>query len=285
MKRTAKFVLSLGLVLSMLLSLMVVAFASDPSVYEGYKKSKLTLKNVNELSEYMYLGKNGGSKGPIMIAPAKYTNNLGNTHNVYLVVLSDTEITDEDGNLMLLDQTTDPLTDIMVGFNMDNDYFDNAKKVILKKIPKGSKIIFAGHSLGGMVEQQLAADKQIQKRYQILYTIVTGTPAILPGEQEGDVVRLGDTHDIVNYASYVLFTDPDTQFNDLKQEDGGYRYDILFKAHRYSYRSNKVWKKYDVRGKKNGKAKLVVNMKKLKYYKSTYNGIAILGEIPQESVN
>jgi len=280
MKRTWKTLTSILLTLVLLVSTAVVAFASDPSVYLGYKGDTLKLKNMNELSEYMYLGKNGGSKGPIMIAPATYKHN-GKKYSVYLVVLSDTEITDEDDNLMLLDQTTDPLTDIMVGFNMDNDYFDNAKEVLMKKVPKGSRIIFAGHSLGGMVEQQLAADSAIQKRFKILYTVTTGTPAILPGEQEGDVIRLGDTHDIVNYASYVLFTDPDYQINTLVTEDGGYSYDILFKAHRYSYRENKVWKKYDVRGTKNGKDTLTVNMKKLKYYKSTYNGIAILNAAPQ----
>lgn len=275
MKKTAKAILSAALTLLLMTALLTatLAEAADPSRYLETTGSKVTLKTAQDLIEYAYLGRNGGKKGPITITKGTLKEGKESC-TVYLVGLSDTELVDEH-YLPVLGQTTGFDTDFIVGMEQKNDYERNAEAAIKKTVPKGSNLIFTGHSLGGMVGQQLAADPQIQKKYNVLYTICFGTPAVFPGEQEGKVVRFGDTHDIVPYLSIETLKDYEFQDSTLIKEDGGYRYDILFSAHRKSYREAPEWTKYDVLGQEGGSAKLGLNYKSIRYFKSCYRGITI----------
>ncbi len=71
---------------------------------------------------------------------------------------------------------------------------------------RGSNLVVTGHSLGGMVAQQVAADSTIKKNYNVLNTVTFGSPLINGFQREGTVKRLGDTSDPVPYLSLTTFT-------------------------------------------------------------------------------
>ena len=97
-------------------------------------------------------------------------------------------------------------TDLLVGFEQDNRYIQNVRAAILNNVPAGSNLLVTGHSLGGMVAQQVAADSQIKSNYNVLNTVTFGSPLIDGFQREGTVKRLGDTSDPVPYLSLTTFT-------------------------------------------------------------------------------
>lgn len=201
--------------------------------------------------------------GPISITKGKLTYKRfwwTKTKDVYLVCLSGT---DTDAK----NQTTGWWTDLLVGFERDNKYTKNAVNVIESNIPKGSNIILAGHSLGGMVAQTLAADKTIKKDYNVLNTVTFGSPLIDGMHREGDIERLGDKHDIVPYLSKSTLTRPIWQVAGLNREDGGYGRHII-DAHCQSYQRDDVWGAYDPAGDKNGGRTLTVDFSTTQFFHS-----------------
>lgn len=184
------------------------------------------------------------------------------TKDVYLVSCSGT-----DTNVQ--NQTTDWWTDLLVGFEQDNQYARNIKGAILASIPAGSNIIVTGHSLGGMVAQQISADKEIKNSYNVLNTVTFGSPLIDGFEREGMVKRLGDTSDIVPYASVSTLYNVVWQAAGLNREDGGYSvWDLNFSAHRFSYQRASVWGAYDPCGEKNTGRELTLDFSTTRFFKS-----------------
>lgn len=212
---------------------------------------------ANQIAEICYQGYNEGVYGPIVVTKGTLENGWFNKKTVYLVALSGTEFVDN--------QSTGVLTDLKVGFNQNNPYLRNVVSVISNNIPAGSNLILAGHSLGGMVAQQVAADDTIKKNYNVLNTVTFGSPLISEGNREGTVKRLGDTSDVVPYLSAT--GNLVWQVAGLNREDGGYGTDIMA-AHLESYLRSDLWGKYDVTGSKNGGAKLVLDLSTQTYYQS-----------------
>lgn len=71
-----------------------------------------------------------------------------------------------------------PVTDLLCGFNLDNPYIKAVVKAMKKNIPAGSDVVFYGHSLGGMIAQEAAADKTIKRMYNVTNTVTFGSPLI-----------------------------------------------------------------------------------------------------------
>ena len=203
-------------------------------------------------------------KGPFSIT--KGTLNTKNWRGkvekktVYVVALSGTD-TD------VKNQSTGYWTDLLVGFEFDNKYIQNVRKAILANVPAGSNLFVTGHSLGGMVAQQVAADSTLKQKYNILNTVTFGSPLIDGFKREGTIKRLGDSKDVVPYLSLTTFTNVIWQSAGLNREDGGYGSNILG-AHCESYNRSDVWGKYDVTGTKNGSTTLTVNYATTKFYYS-----------------
>ena len=236
---------------------------SNPMYSNPPKGKSLTLKNFPQVAQYAGLGYNHGMKGPIMITEGTLNVN-GKKCDIYLITLTGLEIP------TLTPQTTDVVSVGQAGLELPNDFEKNIRKVMKKAIPKGANVVFAGHSLGGMVAQQVAADKTIQKRYNILNIVAYGSPVMFNGQIEGTLKRMGDVSDPVPYLSAETFKDFEVQDGTLQKEDSGLGLDITFAAHRNSYFDEKTWGKYDVLGFKGGDATIKLKLKTQKFYESQY---------------
>lgn len=185
---------------------------------------------------------------------------FGRNKEVYLITLSGTEF--------VQNQSTGVITDLLSDFNLNNAYSKNVVKVICNNIPKGSNLILAGHSLGGMIAQQTAANKTIKNNYNILNTVTFGSPLLSAGSREGTIKRLGDTSDVVPYASGSLINNTAWAIAGLNREDGGYNVLSCKSAHVESYLRPDVWDKYDVTGTKYGKSVLILDLDTLQFFQS-----------------
>lgn len=207
---------------------------------------------------------NRGENGPIIIVQGKLKTNFFSTEDVYLIALCGTELVEG--------QSTGILEDLLVGFqNENNAYTQNVVRVIKETIPANSNLFFIGHSLGGMVCQQVAANDFIKDNYNVLYTTTFGSPVISGGNREGVVRRLGDTSDFVPYLSVT--GQIIRQVAGLIREDGGYSKNgwsiqAGWDAHNNSYAREDVWGKYDVTGLKGGHAKINLDLSTLRYEKA-----------------
>ena len=219
-----------------------------------------TYTNAAQIMQLVHDGDNQGPKGPISIIRGTLKSGFS-SKQIYLITLSGTEI--------VFNQTTEGLTDLFSGFNLKSRYYSNVVDVILNNIPKGANLILAGHSLGGMIAQQVAADSTIKARYNILNTVAFGSPLLSAGSREGTVRRLGDVNDPVPYLSVRTVTNPIWSFMGLNREDGGY-FGRPITAHKESYSREDVWGRYDVTGAKYGSAKLILDLSTRVFFQSTF---------------
>lgn len=219
----------------------------------------VTYSQANQIAEYCYQGYNEGVRGPIIITQGKLQKPFS-SKDVYLVTLSGTELIDN--------QSTGLFTDLLVGFNLNNAYLRNVVNTITANVPKGSNLILAGHSLGGMVAQQVAANDTIKKNYNVLNTVTFGSPLISAGDREGTVKRLGDSSDVVPYLSVTGSLSKEAwKIAGLQRENGGYGLDAGT-AHVDSYLRSDLWGKYDVTGTWYGFATLTLDLSTQRYFQS-----------------
>ena len=223
-------------------------------------RSTVTYTNAPQMFEHVNLGYNDGEYGPITITQGVLKNGK-TSKNVYVIGLSGTEL--------IKGQSTGLITDLLSGFCLDNSYVRNVVAAINENIPKNSNLVLSGHSLGGMIAQQVAADKSVKDGYNVLNTLTFGSPLLAAGSREGTTIRLGDTFDAVPYLSGSLFNNTLWAILGLNRENGGYYKTLDFEgAHCKSYAREDLWGKYDAIGKKNGSAKLILDMSTLTYYQS-----------------
>ena len=248
MKKPIRILSSLLAVLMLLSALSCFVFASSNQTYT----------KAPEIFNLVCDGYNQGTRGPISITQGVLKNG-SSSKQVYLVTLSGTE--------MVFNQSTEVITDLLSGFNLQNPYYTNVVSTILANIPQNSNLIIAGHSLGGMIAQQVAADQTIKAKYNILNTVCFGSPLLAAGSREGTTRRLGDVVDPVPYLSGSLFNNTLWAILGLNRENGGYGIHIIT-AHCESYARFDVWGAYDVTGAKNGGAKLTLDLSTRKFYQS-----------------
>ena len=247
---------SVGLLTRVLAITLIVCMLLGGAV--AYAATTRTYSSAPEIYQLVRDGYNGGEKGPISIT--RGTLIQGRTQKpVYLVTLSGTEL--------VLNQSTEVLTDLFSGFDLDNAYYYNVVRVIQQNVPRGANLILAGHSLGGMIAQQVAANTAIKANYNVLNTVCFGSPLLSVGNREGTVRRLGDISDVVPYLSGRLFTNPITAIFGLNREDGHY-YGRPITAHNQSYSRTDLWGKYDITGTKYGSAKLTLDLSTRVFFQS-----------------
>ncbi|MCR4790192.1 MAG: hypothetical protein K5839_03845 [Treponemataceae bacterium] len=221
-------------------------------------RNYVTYTMAPEMYAHVQLGYNEGEFGPITITEGKLKNGRTNKA-VYLVGLSGTEFVDG--------QATGLITDLLSGFCLDNDYVKAIITAITENVPAGSNLVLTGHSLGGMVAQQVAANSTIKDNYNVLNTLTFGSPLLAAGSREGQTIRLGDTGDVVPYLSGSMFNNTLWAILGLNRENGHYGLN-LEAAHVQSYAREDLWGKYDAIGKKNGSAKIILDMDTLTYYRA-----------------
>ena len=180
----------------------------------AYAANTYTVSKAPQLAALVKEGKNKGDPGPISITKGKLVPRLGRSKDVYLVTFAGTEL--------VFNQSTDVISDLLSGFNLNNPYYYNAVKVIRENIKPGSKLVLAGTSLGGMVAQQVAANPTIKKEYEVLNTVGFGSPLLSQGFREGTIRRLGDWADPVPYLSINTFTAPIHSIFGLNRESSRY---------------------------------------------------------------
>lgn len=230
---------------------------------ELLNKEQVTYTNAAQLERLVQMGYSKIKlDGPISITKGtlNYNNWWGTTKDVYVVCLSGTDTNVEN-------QSTSWFTDLLSGFEFDNAYVRNVKKVILENIPAGSNIIVTGHSLGGMVAQQVASEGELKYNYNIINTVTFGSPLINGYKREGEVKRLGDTNDVVPYLSVSTLTHVLWQVFGLNRENGGYGWKVIT-AHCESYNRDDVWGAYDVTGVKYGGKTLSLDLGSTAFYHS-----------------
>lgn len=166
---------------------------------------------------------------------------------VYLIVLSGSTMSWEKDDIKSM------YSCIKAGTVNDNDYLDAVLEGAKKQIPEGAKVVLIGHSLGGMVAQQFAADKEMKERYEILNIMTMGTPYIPVIGREGELRRMADSGDAVPYFSIAGIGN--LWLGNFTYKDNGYFGDPD-SAHNISYNNAKVWKSYDCFGIKDGTNKI-----------------------------
>ncbi|MBR6321538.1 MAG: hypothetical protein IKR59_01600 [Lachnospiraceae bacterium] len=270
--KNMKRLLAVMLSFVMIFGLAVTANAAEASneqlinaVQEQVEAKKtVTFTNAAELARLVQLGYSYRQPdGPISITKGTLKTRswwTTTTKTVYVVCLSGTDLA--------FNQSTGIGTDLLVGFEQDNCYIRNVRSAILEAVPKGVNLIIAGHSLGGMVAQQAAADSTIKRNYNVLNTVTYGSPLIDGLSREGTVKRLGDTRDVVPYLSVSTFFNIIWQAAGLNREDGGYSAAEIITAHCESYQRAAVWGAYDVTGTKNGNATLTLDFSTTRFFES-----------------
>ncbi len=217
-------------------------------VYKIQNGETVNIENAAQMATLTKVGyADYQSAGPISITEGRMTYNTywgTEDKEVYVVALSGTETIVEN-------QTTTVKEDLLSGFELSNEYKTNVKNAIIDRIPAGSNIILAGHSLGGMIAQQVAADKYIKDNYEVLNTVTFGSPLIKGFTREGMVKRLGDTSDKNPFYSISSVLNIVWQYAGVNHEDGGYNGDSSA-AHCDSYLREDVWGNYDCCGEKKG---------------------------------
>ena len=151
-------------------------------------------------------------------------------------------------------QNVDMESVLKAGRQQTSPYLKQYMAVIKQNVPKGANLILTGHSLGGMVSQQAAANKTMQKNYNILHVVTWGSPLIAKGQIEGQLHRMCAAGDVVPLMSEYTFTDTDAQLNDRNREEA----DVIpvIQSHVEGYNDKNAWKDYDAIGVKGGNAVL-----------------------------
>ena len=188
---------------------------------------------------------------PFKIRKGILSDKSGAEKEVYVIVLR--------GTTFSFDKT-DPLSTFSCfrsAVAKDNLYFDLLKENILKYIPEKSNLVFIGHSLGGMVSQQLAADKDIKPKYNILKVLTIGSPYIIGRGSKCPLTRIIETADTIPALCSAALLANSFIGNPHHEINGFFMHPV--KAHTEAYECGDKWKPYDCFGEKDGGRSIVID--------------------------
>lgn len=164
--------------------------------------------------------------------------------DVYLLALRGTDQSFDPNDVLSLP------TCVKASAGKPNNYYEAVKNEMLNSIPKDSDVVIIGHSLGGMVAQQIVADEDIKNHCNILNLLTIGSPFVMIKGRTCPLHRIADRFDAIAGLSPAgignIFLG-----GGLIYENGGY-FGRPVLAHTDSYRYSQKWFKYDCFGVKNG---------------------------------
>lgn len=220
----------------------VICFVSIFTFSAGAKKkSRKTCSVLNETAEFIF---NGG-RGEVTVTPAKLCEGK-EKKDVYIIAVM--------GMCMDMKKANNIPACVLSAFNIKSKYYKIVKAAITDNVPEGSALLMLGHSLGGMILQQMICDKDITAGYDIIGTVTIGSPYIMTrsSRREGTLTRMADISDNVPKLSPALLFSR-KNYKNAVFEDGGYDGDND-KAHNRSYCDADVWQKYDALGRPDSEA-------------------------------
>ena len=208
----------------------------------------VVLASVADVTTYILRRVSG--EGEIHISPALLTTAEGEEEVYFVGVYGATGTLKKANNVIAC---------FLCAFNLSSRYYEMVRDAVLEHVPEGAKIVFAGHSLGGMVEQQLSCTEAITSRYEVLNVLTVGSPyvAVDAGKREGTLVRFADRHDVIPKLGPGVFMSAGRM--GLTVKDCGYLGDPDG-AHNLSYRRGDIWGEYDALGVCGGGATLTVSL-------------------------
>ena len=242
-----KFMLALACIIA---STLVVS--CDYVTGDDAASDRSTTQTIStSVAMYNYVFSNY-SATPISICKGTLTTSSG-TKTIYLVALSGTQIKSN--------QSTGIITDFEAGFSIQSAYLTDVKNAMVKYIPNGSNVVLAGHSLGGMICQQIASDSTMKADYVILNTVTFGSPLLGWLSREGATQRLGDSSDVVPYLSISSLFGVTLLWEalGLNVENGGYGANLL-NAHIQSYANATEWSGWNAIGYYNQTGSIVLDL-------------------------
>lgn len=187
-------------------------------------------------------------KGTYTISKGVLKENDGTKKDIYLVAAHGLEAT-------ALGYGDDFISCLQAGFDKSSVYEKQCIAFMKEEIPANANVVLVGHSLGGMIMQQIAADKGVKKRYNVLYTVTFGSPKVTDIQPEGTLNRMCAKGDAVPWLSKKTVTEFDKQLNERNEEDTGFSTN----THVAGYRDQNAWKNYDAVGQKKGKVTLTID--------------------------
>jgi hypothetical protein len=116
----------------------------------------------------------------------------------YLILLSGTQFNWNQANNLI--------TDIYSSPGLLNEYFVDIEDAIYQYIPTGATLIIAGHSLGGMEAQNIAANPRIRTIYHVARVITYGSPQTVTDVPPTSYQRFATHPDPVPLLALKTFT-------------------------------------------------------------------------------
>ncbi|MCR5522328.1 MAG: hypothetical protein K6F64_01640 [Clostridia bacterium] len=217
---------------------VLFVFVMISAVFGVTASAKSTaIRNINDSMVF------ARESDPFDIRRATLYNNGRKCGNVYVIGITGTNPTFDRQVLNNI------YSCVLSGIGMNSPLLKEVIKAANEKIPAGADVIIIGHSLGGMIGQQFAGNREMKEKYNILNIVGMGSPYISQIGMEGELHRMADSGDVIPYLSLAFAGN--FFGGNFTYENGGF-FGNPDGAHNVSYKEAEVWQKYDCLGIENG---------------------------------